>query len=58
MIFLKAAVWIRKLSAKIAKVMDKGEKSRQKNSSQMLLFKMGAPRDAAKTLAKFIVNLI
>lgn len=57
MIFLKAAAWIRKHSAKIAKVMDKGEKWTEKQFTNAFI-KMGAPRDVAKTLAKFIITLI
>lgn len=53
----KAAAWIRKNSAKIAKVMDKGEKWTEKQFTKAFT-KMGAPKDVAKTLAKFIINLL
>lgn len=53
----KAAAWIRKKSAKIAKVMDKGEKWTEKQFVKAFV-KMGAPKDVAKTLAKFIINLM
>ncbi|CVN66372.1 hypothetical protein FBF75_17045 [Bacillus sp. S2(2019)] len=53
----KAAAWIRKNSAKIAKIMDKGEKWTEKQFTKAFT-KIGAPRDVAKTLAKFIINLI
>ncbi|OLP63100.1 hypothetical protein BACPU_35000 [Bacillus pumilus] len=53
----KAAAWIRKNSAKIANIMDKGEKWTEKQFTKAFT-KIGAPKDVAKTLAKFIVNLI
>ncbi|MBX7001087.1 hypothetical protein ACIRC2_14430 [Bacillus altitudinis] len=53
----KVAAWIRKKSAKIAKVMDKGEKWTEKQFVKAFV-KMGAPKDVAKTLAKFIITLI
>ncbi|PRS38173.1 MULTISPECIES: hypothetical protein [Bacillus] len=53
----KAAAWIRKNSAKIANIMDKGEKWTEKQFIKAFT-KIGAPKDVAKTLAKFIVNLI
>ncbi|WP_339206802.1 hypothetical protein NSQ36_03585 [Bacillus sp. FSL W8-1143] len=53
----KAAAWIRKNSAKIANVMDKGEKWTEKQFIKAFT-KMGAPKDVAKTLAKFIITLI
>lgn len=53
----KAAAWIRKKSAKIAKVMDKGEKWTEKQFVKAFV-KMGAPKDVVKTLAKFIITLM
>ncbi|MGG0029641.1 hypothetical protein ABEX92_17420 [Bacillus safensis subsp. osmophilus] len=53
----KAAAWVRKHSAQVAKIMDKGEKWTEKQFVKAFI-KMGAPRDVAKTLAKFIINLL
>ncbi|WMT28562.1 hypothetical protein [Bacillus aerius] len=53
----KAAAWVRKHSAKVAKIMDKGEKWTEKQFTKAFT-KIGAPKDVAKTLAKFIIALI
>ncbi|XCS10943.1 hypothetical protein GBG21_16935 [Aeribacillus pallidus] len=53
----KAAAWVRKNSAKVAKLMDKGEKWTE-NQFYNGLRGIGCPPDVARALAKFIVALI
>ncbi|BCE07579.1 hypothetical protein A943_01230 [Bacillus sp. CPSM8] len=53
----KTAAWVRKNSAKVAKLMDKGEKWTE-NQFYNGLRGIGCPPDVARALAKFIITLI
>ncbi|NPC93607.1 hypothetical protein HOO54_15530 [Bacillus sp. WMMC1349] len=53
----RVAAWVRKNSAKIAKIMDKGEKWSE-NQFYRAFRAMGAPPDIARALAKFIISLL
>lgn len=53
----KTADWIRKNSKKVADWMDQGEKWTEKQFSKTLQ-KIGAPKDVADSLAKFMISLL